>query len=1047
MTTYDIGKYWTEKNAIAVPQCYSNSGLYAIGISALNPTENPGRITKELKEHVKKYDMTGIDMNSFLNTYVDPKDKEKRRMKLCKAGQEISKFEKQNPEFKILLLCAATDKKSYSRLHDTKSPNTILIIFINPEGRCHWSCVRDFNRLSYRRRQGLTSYKAKLHCFNCHSYSTNSEEKLKFHKELCENNLSQMCTTPGPGEVCKFKKFKNMMMVPVVIYADFECYQKGAHTPSGFGMYIKSIDDDIYHSRYISETFDGDVALKFLKCVLAIRDELDDIPDREMEMTEQEKSDYAQSNTCWICSEKTNEFPEYKIVEKKQKDGTTTKVEKLDNSLCKVKDHCHFTGKFRGPAHSKCNLKLRKQRFIPVFFHNLSGYDSHLLVKSFSKLKETPYCIPENTEKFIMMSLTRPKHSAVKFLDSFRFKGRSLDKLVSELSDCPILRSDPTLGKHFEIFRRKGVFPYEWFDSYEKLSATKFPDHEAFRSRLSGVEVVKVDGKKVTLGKKISKDEYEYAKTVYKKFCENMKDYHDLYMRCDVLLLADVMENFRCEAYDAFQLDPLNYVTDASYAWDCLLKFSKVELEVLSDYNMYLFFEAAKRGGYSNCHKNYSEANHKYLPNFNPNEPSKFLAYFDINSQYPSVMINPMPVRDFRWAFDFEIEDIFELCVQKKHHEIASCIIQCDLKHDVKNIEREKIFAMCPVIFGGKLCHTLYDKEKYIVHHRAFKSYLDYGMIVTKIHTAIFFDEEPWARDYINFCVEKRKKATKDGIESQVQFWKNMMNKPYGKTMEDVRNRIDFRLVNKKKKLLKLINQPSFVYEKEYVDNGGDDILYGVQMKEPNIVVDKPIYTGQCILDDSKILMYNFVYDYCMKKWPDGRFKICQTDTDSVIVEIQTDDLMFDIKDDIEEWFDTSSFLRTEFDGTEIPKMNSKVLGKLKDELGGQFMIIFVGVGPKNYSYMYMKLDGTEDTSSVCKGVPKCVHPEFKEYQDLILKGKDKDDIYKECTRISSKSHCVKTEKITKVALTKELRKRERDVNDEYETVPYGYYGLLSENE
>ena len=301
---------------------------------------------------------------------------------------------------------------------------------------------------------------------------------------------------------------------------------------------------------------------------------------------------------------------------------------------------------------------------------------------------------------------------------------------------------------------------------------------------------------------------------MYDKFCKNMEDYHDLYMKVDVLLLADVMENFRDESYDAFNLDPMNYITQASYAWDCLLKFSKVELEVLSDMNMYLCFKNGKCGGYSNCHKNYSKANHKYLPNFDPKQLSVFLPYFDINSQYPTVMTNPMPVRNFVWANENDIERIFELCEQGKHHDIKPCILQCDLKHDAKNIEREKIFAMCPQVFENKLSHTLFDKEKYIVHHRAFKQYIDYGMIVTKIHEVLFFDEEPWAREYINFCVEKRKEAKKNGIESQVQFWKDMMNKPYGKTMENVRNHVDFRLVNNRKKLKKLINNASLNMKK-----------------------------------------------------------------------------------------------------------------------------------------------------------------------------------------------------------------------------------------
>ena len=143
--------------------------------------------------------------------------------------------------------------------------------------------------------------------------------------------------------------------------------------------------------------------------------------------------------------------------------------------------------------------------------------------------------------------------------------------------------------------------------------------------------------------------------------------------------------------------------------------------------------------------------------------------------------------------------------------------------------------------------------------------------------------------------------------------------------------------------------------------------------------------------------------------------------------------------------FDTSNLVRTEFDGTVLPKINSKVLGKLKDEGGGQFFIKFAGVGPKNYSLMCLKLDGTEKSSSVCKGIPKCVHPEFYEYENIVLHGYDGEKVEKECTRISSKEHCVKTESVNKIALTKELRKREKGI-EEYETLPYGYYEL-KENE
>ena len=834
--SFDIGSYWRNKKALSVPQCDSlESGLYAIGIAELYPEKerrNPARITKKLREHIKKYNTDGFTTSGM-------------------TEDEMVKFEKQNPQVRIQVYGADTNEESYEVLKPSGSPNVILMLFKNPDGICHWAVIRDHDRLICMSKGNTKKWK-KLICTNCHN-KYYSQAKLDFHKEMCLNNEEQIIVMPKPGQVIKFKNYKNMMFVPVVMYADFECYQKnGKHTPSGFGLYVKSIDDNIYNSKYISRTFDGNVPKEFVRQVLEIRDEIDKMGSRKMMLTKEDWSHYESTNICWICNGEISISPG---------------VRKSDS---KVKDHCHFTGKYRGPAHSKCNLLLRRQRFIPVVFHNMKGYDSHLFIRAFSGIKEVPGGIPENEQKFKMITLTKNGSSQIKFLDSLEFKDKTLDKLVKELSDYPILRSDPEIGKHFEIFRRKGVFPYEWFDSFEKLSETEFPPHSEFTSSLNG-------------GKNISEDDYEYVKFVYEKFCKNFGEFHDLYMKVDVLLHADVMENFRKDAYGGFKLDPFNYITQASYAWDCVLKFSGVELEMLSDQDMYMFFEKGKRGGYSNCHKSYSKANHKYLPNFDPTMPCIFIMYWDINSQYPTVMILPLPVKNFAWLMDWEIDEIMELIEQGRHHEIQPCTLMVDLMHDPKNIEMEKIFAMCPDFYEGKLCLTLFEKKKYIIHHRALKQYIDYGMIVTNVHTGISYDEYPWMKGYIEYCVEKRKEAMENKIESLVQFWKDMMNKPYGKTMEEVRNRIDFRLVNNKKELDKLIKDPLFQYETSYANRSETDFLLGVRMKKPKATLNKPIYTGQCILDDSKMLMYNFIYDYCMKKWADGKFKVCQTDTDSVI--------------------------------------------------------------------------------------------------------------------------------------------------------------------
>ena len=137
---------------------------------------------------------------------------------------------------------------------------------------------------------------------------------------------------------------------------------------------------------------------------------------------------------------------------------------------------------------------------------------------------------------------------------------------------------------------------------------------------------------------------------------------------------------------------------------------------------MYLFFERGIRGGYSNIHKNYSKANHKYSLDYDENKESKYLWYVDMKSLYPSVMTEPMPVRDFRWATLDEINNIFKLCTEGRYDEISPYTYSVNFKHDSKNFDKEKMIAMCPDFYKEdgvrKLTHNLFDKKNYVIHYR-----------------------------------------------------------------------------------------------------------------------------------------------------------------------------------------------------------------------------------------------------------------------------------------------------------------------------------------
>ena len=299
----------------------------------------------------------------------------------------------------------------------------------------------------------------------------------------------------------------------------------------------------------------------------------------------------------------------------------------------KVRDHCHFTGRYRGAAHNLCNLKYRKPNFTPVVFHNLSGYDSHLFIKNLGFSEGNFNCIPNNEEKYISFSKKiqvgsymkkvknekgeinlekKPLHHTIRFIDSFKFMAASLDSLVNNLpKDDFINLGSYYSGDNFNLLTKKGVYSYEYMVSFEKLEETKLPPKEKFYSMLND--------------ENISDKDYEHAKKVWETFnMKTLKDYHKLYNKVDVLLLADVFENFRDICIENYKLDPAHYYTAPGLAWDAALKVTEVNLELLSDADMLLMVGKGIRGGVSMISNRYGKANNKYMGDkFNFNEPSK----------------------------------------------------------------------------------------------------------------------------------------------------------------------------------------------------------------------------------------------------------------------------------------------------------------------------------------------------------------------------------------------------------------------------------------
>ena len=983
-------------------------------LRALNPKDDhPERIEEDLKSKEHTLNMEGI-------TYpVDLKD--------------IKRFEKQNLDISISVLGYSKDERIYPlriskftkvKKEDERKHNIVLLLIKNGDNS-HYCLVK---KLSALLSSQVNKHDHKLYfCLNCLN-GFDEEEKLEKHKEYCSEEESIKINMPSPDTYIKFKNFLYSERAPFAIYADFESivkpldtcepnpnksytlkYQK--HEPVSFVYYIKSFNESVYKSKlrsYVKENEEDpdtiDVFINWLEEDVKI---IAGLGNEKMIITAEEEEEFKQASNCWICHKKLN----------------------LED---RVRDHCHFTGRYRGAAHNRCNLKYSKPNNISVFFHNLTGYDSHLFTKKLGVTAGAIDCIPNNEENYISFSKTiktgeytdkkgeiKNKYFKIVFKDSLKFMASSLEALVNNLPEGALNNLEKYFTtKQVKLLKQKGFFPYDYMDSIEKLKDTKPPPQKAFYSKLTG--------------KGINNYNYNHVLNVWKTWkMKTFKEYLELYNITDVLLLADVFENFRDICLKNYGLDPVYYYTAPGLAWDACLKMTGVNLELLSNIDMLLMIEKGIRGGISIISNRYGKANNKYMKDFNKKELSKYLMYVDANNLYGWAMSQKLPVHSFKWMSNKEIENIFNnqiVQVWKK----TPCILEVDLTYPEELHDLHNDYPLCPERVEcdkgvKKLIPNLRDKNNYVVHYKTLMQCLRLGMKLKKIHRGIKFIECDFLKPYIDKNTNLRTQA-KNNFEKD--FFKLMNNSVFGKTMENIRNRVNVKLVDTGEQFKKLTAKPNYESRKIFNEN-----LVSVHMKKTSLTMNKPVYLGMSILDLSKIVMFDFHYKYIKPKYG-SKAKLLFTDTDSFLYEIQTEDFYKDISGDVKNRFDTSDYPEGHPSG--IPTgVNKKVLGMFKDEAAGKIIKEFVGLRAKLYSY---KMDEGKENKR-CKGIKKAVVEKsirHEDYKTCLETGKEQ---LRRQNIIRSYEHTLYTEEVNKIALSATDDKRYL-LNDSFDTLAWGHYKI-----
>ena len=967
-------------------------------IRHLNPQEKyPHRIKKSDKAYINKLNYEGIEFPVTI--------------------KQINKIEKQN---KININIFGYELKQPYPLYVSKEQyeDHMELLLITKDENKHYVLIKDFNKFMFNQTKHKNKKHFCMHCLQCFS----SDRVLNEHEDNCiQVNGTQAVKMPDKdNNILKFINFHKQQPVPFVIYADFEsitekisgckpnndksfteAYQK--HTDCGYGYKVVCCYDDKYTKPV--QIYRGEKAVykfmeKMLEEVKYCKKTMRKCLNKSLKMTKDDLDVFEKAAECYICN----------------KQYTREDI--------RVRDHCHITGKFRGSAHQECNQKLTlnpDKIKIPVIFHNLRGYDSHFIMQEIGSIVKNHTfknkkgeekqmninAIPNNMEKYMAFMLGKN----LTFLDSFQFMSSSLEKLANNLPKEEFHHTSKQFNdEKFNLISKKGIYCYDYMNSFKKFDETSLPSKEDFYSILNNEH--------------ISDDDYEHAQKVWDEFnLNNMGDYHDLYLKTDILLLADVFENFRRTCLQYYKLDPCHYFTSPGLSWDAMLKITDIKLELMTDINMFQFIEKGMRGGISYIANRYGKANNKYMKEFDEKDPSKYIMYLDANNLYGWAMSQYLPTGGFKWMTENQINKI-DLAKYKEESN-KGLILEVDLEYDKElhnlhneyplgaekmKVTKDMLSDYCKMIADKfnisiglvhKLIPTLNNKEKYVLHYRNLQLYIDLGLKVTKIHRVLEFDQSPWLKQYIDFNTKKRTNA-KNAFEKD--FFKLMNNSVFGKTMENIRKRVDVRLITNEKKLLKMTSKPTYVSSKIFNEN-----LVAVHKIKETITLNRPAYVGMCILDLSKTLMYDFHYNYIKKKYGE-KAKLLFTDTDSLTYEIEANDVYQDF------WNDKEKFDNSEYNESSpyFNTTNKKVIGKFKDEASGVPICEFIGLRSKMYSYI--KDNG--QVGKTAKGIKKNVIKKditHENYKQTLFNNKQMHHTMK---TIRSNNHQLGSYEINKVSLS-----------------------------
>lgn len=914
--------------------------------------------------------------------------------------------------------------------------NPIDLCLVTHKNRDHYCAISNPSRFWCSGNKGK---RKKQFCPRCVSV-VNTGKSMQEHvsKECFRLNGTRIKFPPERNCKVSFKNFNARQPLPFVIFADYESVldkETGLHIGCGYTLKIICRENPQYTRKSIVYRGEG-ASWKLLTELNKIQKEIVRLiyskkyvtADRDVVIPQEE---HAICDWC-ECHIKSSGF------------GQEIQVP--------VKIYSNLNGKQIRVAHKSCeNFWFFRIFKIPVVFHNLSGYDSHLLLCDLDKCNNMPMktknkvtshdlsAIHTNGEKIKTMWVGR-----LHFIDSYAFMKESLGELVNNLRNTPdarweILKSEFTNKYNPDLLLSKGVYPYEYMDNFERFNETSLPPIGAFFSKLSN--------------RGISEEDYQHAQNVWEYFdIKNLGEYHDLYMKLDGLLLAEVWEAFTKNCFDTDGLDPAYFVTLSSFSWSSLLRETGVVLDLFHQEQAGMHFTVEKgiRGGLSSvCGKKYSV----HTPPTAEREGT-FILYLDATNLYGLAMSMFLPVGNFNEMLQDEIpEFIARTLMNVRDDSETGYILVVDLDYPVELHDSHNDYPLAPerLSINGqeKLMLSLRDKRDYVCHYRTLQFYIKKGLVLKKVHKVISFTQRKWMEPYVAKRTELRRNTK---VKFLQDFYKQEVNGNFGKTMENKRARIDFQLVMDENVFNKKVANPRFKNFIQY-----NEKLGGAEMHRKEILLDKPIIVGFTVLELSKLHMQTFWYD-TLKRLYGAKVRLIYTDTDSFVLELTCMDLERELYT-LRPWMDFSKYPKDSRLYKE--NLNNGVLGVFKDETNGHMIKEFVALRSKMYSYIlvdpYIDHDVLITGALRAKGIPKSavdIRTNMKIHHDTYLKmlRNELDSHSVSFYKIQSRRHQLRTIHQPKKGLASEDTKRVPllaaipELQEEYECLSYGHYLLGGTN-